>query len=124
MGRNKGGENRKWTNEERLRYVLMCEEQHIPVRKLARDFDIPYGTLDGWIRKYRIGGIEAINSKRLRTGNRFAAIHTSKSLSEEDRLRLMVEKLEIENERLKKGYIVKGVGACKEFVTLNEWNTR
>ena len=29
----------------------------------------------------------------------------------------MVAKLEIENERLKKGYQVKGVGATKEFVT-------
>ena len=32
----------------------------------------------------------------------------------------MVAKLEIENERLKKGYLVKGVGATKEFVTGRE----
>jgi len=30
VGRPKGGSNRQWTKEERLRYVLMCEEQHIP----------------------------------------------------------------------------------------------
>ena len=41
----------------------------------------------------------------------------SKNLSEVERLRLTVAKLEVENERLKKGYLAKGVGASKEFVT-------
>ena len=35
-------------------------------------------------------------------GNHFAALHVSKNLSEVERLRVMVAKLEIENERLKK----------------------
>ena len=124
MGRTKGGHNRQWSSEERIKYVLMCEEDNIPVRQVARDYDIPYGTLDGWVRRYRTGGIDSLNPHKLRPGNRFAALHTSQSLSEEDRLRLLVEKLEIENERLKKGYIVKGVGADKVFVTLKEWNLR
>lgn len=124
MGRHKGGNNRQWTNEERLKYVLMCEEQHTPVSQIAREFNIPYGTLNGWVNRYRLGGVEALNPNKLRTGNRFSALHVSKSLSEEDRLRLLVEKLEIENERLKKGYIVKGVGADKEFVTLKDVNSK
>ena len=33
-----------------------------------------------------------------------------------------VVKLQIENERLKKGYIVKGVGANREYVILREVN--
>lgn len=124
MGRHKGGNNRIWTNEERLKYVLMCEEEGYPVRTLAKDQGIPRGTLDGWIRRYRAGGVEALNSTKFRSGNHFAALHKSKSLSEEARLRLIVEKLQIENERLKKGYIVKGVGASKEFVTLREKNLK
>ena len=124
MGRCKGGNNRQWTNEQRLKYVLLCEEKHIPVRQVARENNIPYGTLDGWVRKYQTGGAQALNPEKIRSGNRFSALHTSKSLSEIDRLRLLVEKLEIENERLKKGYIVKGVGVNKEFVTLKEWNSK
>ena len=124
MGRPKGGRNRKWTNEERLKYVLLCENEHIPVRQVARENAIPYGTLKEWVYRYRSGGIEALNPEKLHPGNRFAAIHNSKSISEEERLRLLVEKLQIENERLKKGYIVKGVGAGKVFVTLKEWNSR
>ena len=124
MGRPKGGKNRKWTNEDRLKYVLMCEEDHMSVDTLAREAGIPRGTLVGWVRRYRAGGIDALNPEKFRTGNRFAALHASKSLSEEDRLRLLVEKLQIENERLKKGYTVKGVGADKEFVSLKDQNTR
>ena len=82
------------------------------------------GTLRGWIKRYRRGGIDALNPKKLHPGNKFAALHTCKSLSTEDELRLLVEKLEVENERLKKGYMVKGVGANKEFVTAKDANMK
>ena len=124
MGRPKGGKNRLWTDEVRLKYVLMCEENHIPVRSVAKEFNIPRGTLRNWIRRYREGGLETLNPEKLRVGNRFSALHTSKSLTENERLLLLVEKLQIENERLKKGYIVKGVGADKEFVTTKDLNSR
>ena len=65
-----------------------------------------------------------MNPEKLHPGNRFSALHSSKSLSEEEKLKLLVEKLEIENERLKKGYTVKGVGANKEFVTTKDLNSR
>lgn len=124
MGREKGGKNRKWSNEERLKYVLMCEESHIPVNTVAKEENIPRGTLDGWVRRYRKGGEEALNPKKLHPGNKYAAIRTSKSLTEVERLKLLVEKLQVENERLKKGYVVKGVGASKEFVTLRDLNLK
>ena len=124
MARPKGGKNRKWTNEERLKYVLMCEEEHIPVCTIVREEGISRGTLREWIRRYRSGGEEALNPEKLHPGNHFSALHTSKSLSENERLILLVEKLQIENERLKKGYTVKGVGADKEFVTTKDWNSK
>ena len=124
MGRTRGGKNRRWTDEERLKYVLMCEKDHMPVLTAAKVYGIPRGTLRVWIKRYREGGVEALNSKKLHTGNHFAALHTSKSLTEHERLLLLVEKLQIENERLKKGYTVKGVGAGKEFVTLKDLNSR
>lgn len=124
MARPKGGKNRKWTNEERLKYVLICEEEHIPVCTLAREKGIPRGTLQQWVNRYREGGEEALNPEKMHPGNHFSALHTSKSLSENERLMLLVEKLQIENERLKKGYIVKGVGADKEFVTTKDLNSK
>lgn len=124
MARPKGGKNRKWTNEERLKYVLMCEEGKIPVRTLAREEGIPRGTLWQWVNRYRKGGEEALNPEKMHPGNHFSALHSSKSLSEKERLILLVEKLQIENERLKKGYTVKGVGADKEFVTTKDLNSK
>ena len=59
-------------------------------------------------------GEEALEPKN---GNPYAALHTSKSLSEVDRLRLIIAKQEVEIARLKKGYWVEGVGANKEYVT-------
>ena len=102
----------------------MCENDGYPVRSLARDSGIALSNIKRWINQYRKGGPEALNPNIQHRGNRFAALHNSKNLSEEDRLRLMVEKLTVENERLKKGYVVKGVGAGKEFVTLRELNSR
>ena len=124
MGRPKGGTNRRWTDEERLKYVLMCEEDHMPICTVAKEYGVAEGTLRQWVKRFRSGGREALNPKKLRTGNYFAALHTSKSLTENERLLLLVEKLQIENERLKKGYMVKGVGADKVFVTLKDLNSR
>ena len=76
-----------------------------------------------WVKKYEKYGESAFDSK-CKQGNPFAALSTSKSLSEVERLRLEVAKLEVQIERLKKGYRVKGVGANKEFVTLKDVSTR
>lgn len=124
MARPKGGKNRRWTKEERLKYVYMYLEQGVSRKELLDEYGVPLGTLDGWIRRYQAGGEEALNPDKLHPGNSFSALHTSKSLSENERLTLLVEKLQIENERLKKGYTVKGVGANKEFVTLKDLNSK
>ena len=44
-------------------------------------------------------------------------------LSKEQLIELIMKK-DIENERLKKGYLVKGVGSKKEFVTIKDVNTK
>lgn len=74
-------------------------------------------------RKYTAKG-EAAFEEIKRRGNHYTALHASKKLSETDRLKLELTKLQIENERLKKGYIVKGVGASKEFVITRDANTK
>ena len=47
-----------------------------------------------------------------------------KSLTSLEKLEYENMKLRIENERLKKGYMVKGVGANKEFVTFKDKNMK
>ena len=46
-------------------------------------------------------GFEGVKNKK-KTGNKFSALHTSKTLTHEERLELENMKLKVENERLKK----------------------
>ena len=115
MGRPKGGKNRYWSKDEKLRIVKRYLEEGISSRSLAVEENADDSMIRRWVRKYLAegeSGLEQSNKK----GNRFSALWTSKSLTETERLQLIVQKQEIEIERLKKGYLVKGVGADKEFV--------
>lgn len=119
MGRPKGGKNRSWSAEEKLRIVKRYYDEGIGRHSLARDEGISGGMLWNWIQKYREEGASGLVNKK-KTGNKFAALTNSKSLTEVERLRLIIAKQEVEIERLKKGYLVKGVGANKEYVSLKE----
>ena len=119
MGRPKGGYNHKWTVEEKLRIVNRYLLDGLGSTMLAKEEHVSHRLILTWVEKYRKYGIEGLENKK-KTGNPFAALYTSKSLSELERLQLIVAKQDIEIERLKKGYIVKGVGANKEFVTLKD----
>lgn len=123
MGRPNGGKNRNWSKEEKLRVVLRNLDDKIGQQTIAREENISRGQVHSWIQKYLEGGPDALENRK-KPGNPFAALSTSKSLTEEQRLKLIVEKQKIEIERLKKGYVVKGVGASKEFVTLRDLNTK
>ena len=120
----KGQTKRIWTKEQKLAIIKRYYEEHISAGSLAKEYDADKSMICRWIRRYNQQGEAAFDSQSYRKGNPFSALHTSKSLSETDRLRLQLAKLEIENERLKKGYLVKGVGANKEFVTLKDVNTK
>ena len=123
MARQKGGKNRSWSKEDKIRIVKRYFNEHIGRHTLAKEENISSGMLWNWIQKYRLEGENALENKK-KTGNKFAALHTSKSLSVEERQRLIIEKQQIEIERLKKGYIVKGVGASKAFVIIKDVNLK
>ena len=112
----KGQKKRKWTVEQKLEIVHKHLDEHISVRTLAKEYGTDSGMICRWTKEYLAGGEQGLTPKA-RPGNKFAALHRSKNLSELDRLRLLVAKQEIEIARLKKGYWVEGVGANKEYVT-------
>ena len=115
----KGQKKRVWTPEQKAEIVYKHLNEHISVRTLEKEYHADRSMICKWVKKYIAEGESSFVHKG-HPGNPFAALHVSKNLSEVERLRLMVAKLEIENERLKKGYLVKGVGAAKEFVTGRE----
>ncbi len=119
----KGQKKRKWTVEQKLEIVHKHLDEHISVRTLAKEYGTDSGMICRWTKEYLAGGEQGLTPKA-RPGNKFAALHRSKNLSELDRLRLLVAKQEIEIARLKKGYWVEGVGANKEYVTGQDVNTK
>jgi transposase-like protein len=123
MGRPKGGTNRKWSKEEKLRIVKKYLDEGIGSRTLGKDEGIDPAMIRNWVHRYLDKGENGLENQK-KTGNHFAALHTSKSLSEVDRLKLIIMKQEIEIERLKKGYKVKGDGSNKEFVITSGANLK
>ena len=119
----KGQSRRVWTPEEKAEIVHKHLDQHISVRTLEKEYHADRSMICKWVKKYIAEGDSSFVHKG-HPGNPFAALHLSKNLSEIERLRLTVAKLEIENERLKKGYWVKGVGVSKEYVTGSEKNMK
>ncbi len=114
MGSKKGVPHRKWSKEDKLRIVRLHLEEHQSIKQIEKEQGVDHSMVSAWVKKYLEEGEEALAPHK---GNPYAALHTSKSLSEVERLRLMVAKLEVENARLKKGYWVEGAGANKEYVT-------
>ena len=121
MGTRKGTKPRKWSKEEKLKLVLLHLNEKVSLMQIEKEYSVSNGLVSTWVKKYLNGGEEALVS---RSGNPYAALHTSKSLSEVEHLRLIVAKQEIEIARLKKGYWVEGVGANKEYVTGNGKNMK
>ena len=106
-------QNRKYSAEFKINCVKKVLEEHVSQNEICREYSIVRRNIQRWIRDYQEFGVEYFYEEHRgnHRGNPFAALHTSKSLSREERLELENLKLKIENERLKKGYMVKGVGA-------------
>ena len=119
----KGQSRRVWTPEEKAEIVHKHLDQHISVRTLEKEYHADRSMICKWVKKYIAEGDSSFVHKG-HPGNPFAALHLIKNLSEIEPRRLTVAKLEVENERLKKGYWVKGVGVSKEYVTGSEKNMK
>ena len=121
-GRPKGGKNKKYSYEFKLKVVKDYEDNHLSWSELEKKYEVDHPVIIRWEKLYNEGLLE--KGRVHKRGNPFAALHTSKSLSKEERLELENLKLRIENERLKKGYIVKGGGVNKEYVSILDVNTK
>ena len=113
-----------YTVEEKLKIVQDHLNNHISIRACAAKYHIASTSLVMWLRTYREKGIEGLESqigkKRGKGKGRPKGTYKPKTTIEE--LQKENLKLVIENERLKKGYITKGVGAKKVFVSINNKN--
>ena len=111
MGK-KGTPHRRFSKEEKMKYVRLHLDEHIPLRQIEREYGIRNSLVAEWVKRYLQDGDEALEP---RNGNPYAALHRSKNLSEVERLRLLVAKQEVEIARLKKR-ILGGRSWCRQGI--------
>ena len=126
MGRPKGTKNKRRSPEEKESIVLELINGEESSYSISRKYGVSRSLLWTWVETYRKEGIEGLKSKtgKYGSGNPYAALHIKKNLTEVERLKLELAKKEVECERLKKGYSVKGVGRGKEYVTISRKNSK
>ena len=126
MGHPKGTKNVMRSPEEKEQLVLEWQTTNIGMQTFAVSKGLAPRPFMGWVHAYEEQGIDGLKSKtgKCGSGNPYAALHNKKNLTEVERLRLELTKKEVECERLKKGYSVKGVGQGKEYVIINKKNSK
>ena len=107
--------------------AIVLESFHYGCNQTAQKYDINRSVLKKWRRKYREYGIDGLHSQIGKTShgyNHLAGLRNKKNKTREEQLEFENLKLKVEVARLKKGYLVKGVGSKKEYVTIKDSNTK
>lgn len=123
MGRPKGGKNRTWTMEQKYKIVQEVLKGEESCMSISKRYQVSDGMVSHWLHLFKTGGIEALENKK-KSGNPLAKYQNRKELSELEQKEYQILQLQIENERLKKGYQVKGGGKEKVFDSFNNTNLK
>lgn len=113
LGRPKGGTNRYWSKEEKLRIVKRWLDGEADQREISRQESISYKMYRVWIKRYEAEGIAGLENK-IKPGNPLVRYQRKKELTDLERLEYENMKLRIENLRLKKGYTEEEVRAIRQ----------
>lgn len=117
--------NNMKTPEEKELIVKRYQKGESAIQ-LAREYEIDRMRVYKWLKKYEEEGLEGLKSKTGKASkhHRNMGINLRKPKTKIEELELELLKKDIEIARLKKGYMVKGVGAEKEYVTTFDKNTK
>lgn len=100
MGRPKGGKNKTWTTEEKLRIVMRVLNGEASQTSIAKEENVSDGQISTWIKKYDEHGERGLDNK---VKNPYASIVNKSNPTELEKLQYENFKLKMENELLKKG---------------------
>ena len=113
QGRPKGGKKKFYTKEEKIKILEMI----LNVKTswdIEREYKINHSVSSNWLKKYIESGIDGLKNKK-KPGNPLVKYSMRKSLTPLEELEYENMKLKIENERLKKGYMLKVDGSVVMF---------
>lgn len=102
-----------YSKEDKLDFVKLVLSGKYTQDSIAKENGMSGGMLSTWVRKYREGGIEALENEK-RIGNPSVGLMRLNNPTESQKLQLENMLLRIENERLKKGYTTKEAIAAKQ----------
>mgnify|MGYP000051422747 FL=1 len=114
QGRPKGGKNKYHSKEEKIKIVKEMLNYNLSSFDIEKKYNISHSLAGKWRKDYLEKGEESlINQKK--PGNPLCKYLNKKNLTDIESLRYENMKLRIENERLKKGYLMKGDGSVVIF---------
>ena len=113
QGRPKGGKNKYYSKEEKLKYIRQMLEGR-SCWDIERKDGIGHAITNRWLKNYNDLGEDGLENKK-KPGNPLCKYSNKKTLTEIEKLQYENMKLRIENERLKKGDLVRGDGSVVTF---------
>ena len=123
MARIRKEPNRYWSKEDKLKIINEVLINCKSTEEVAKEYDISGGMLRNWIIKYNQYGESSLENKK-KPGNPLMKYSSKKNLTDIEKLQYENMNLRIENERLKKGYLVKGDGSVVVFKKQNKKNLK
>ena len=115
MPRYKEGKNTYYSKDEKIRIIKKVIEEGKSSYTVAKEENIASsGMIRRWIKNYVEQGEDVLINKK-KPGNPLSKYSNKKNLSEMEKLQYENMKLRIENEPLKKGYLMKGDGSVVIF---------
>ena len=111
----KGQKFKERTAQEKYKIIEPLLNYEATYGQISKKYGINNGSLAAWVNRYKEYGMKGLENKR-KPGNPLAKIYAKKKFkNREEELEYENMKLRIENERLKKGYLVKGDGSVVVF---------
>lgn len=103
------------TKEEKFKIIEPIIKGEKSQTQVSKDTSINIGLIHSWINKYNDSGLNGLENKK-KPGNPLSKYSKRKNLTKEEQLEYENMKLKIENEMLKKGYLMKGDGTIVKFM--------
>ncbi len=111
----------KYTRQQRLDIGKDIHDNHLPYEEAMRKYDLARTTVENYYRMYLDEyGLKSNKTIGYRSDLTYSELG---SLSKEELIDELI-KARVEAERAKKGYMVKGGGQEKEFITLKKQNSK
>ena len=111
----KGQKFKERTAQEKYKIIEPLLNYEATYGQISKKYGINNGSLAAWVNKYKENGMKGLENKK-KSGNPLSKVYSKKKFKDrEEQLEYENMKLRIENELLKKGYLMKGDGTIVKF---------